>query len=117
MKKIVFIAVVCAFVALPVRAELIQNGSFESGNFVPNHENIMTLPVGSTTITGWTVVNDDIAWIRETNPYGILTPNGFLLLDLTAYDNSAPHGGVTQTIATTVGQNYALSVDLGLIQA
>jgi hypothetical protein len=117
MRKIVFVAVVCAFVGVPLRADLVQNGSFELGNFIDNApvgDNTMALVVGSTDITGWTVVNDAIAWIKEPDPWSILTPNGFLLLDLTGYSDSAPHGGVSQTITTTVGENYTLSVDLGV---
>ena len=117
LRKIIFITLVCAFVAVPVQADLIQNGSFELGNFIPNSDNAMSLTVGSTDISGWTVVNDDIAWIKNMNTWGILTPYGSLFLDLTSYDNTIPHGGVSQTVTTAVGQKYTLSLDLGVLSA
>jgi hypothetical protein len=108
------LALVCVGAAAsPASANLLTNGSFESGSFVPNGDNAMTLSPGSTAITGWTVTNGDLAWINTPNPFGLSAANGTFFLDLTGYDDTAPYGGVTQNIATVLGANYALTFDLG----
>jgi len=112
-----FLTVFClaAVVAVPARAELITNGSFESGSYTDNHGGGMSLPVGSSNITGWTVVSGELAWLNNSNPYGGTTPYGSYFLDLTGYHDSSPYGGVSQTIATAVGQTYTLSFAVGYI--
>ena len=53
--------------------------------------------------------------IENANYFGGLsTPNGNIFLDLTGYHDSAPYGGVEQTINTTPGQTYQLSFELGV---
>ena len=102
-------------------ANLVANGSFENGNFVQNtsFSGTMSVPVGSTAITEWTVIgNDEIAWINLNNPsgfqWGDLEPSdGDWFLDLTEFPADAPFGGVSQNISTVVGENYTLSFDLG----
>ena len=75
-----------AFAASVAHANLIVNGSFENGSFVPNGQNTMSLPVGSTNMTGWTVFNDTVAWISDPNPFaGIHASNGIRSLDLADY--------------------------------
>lgn len=114
-------------VPAPASANLLTNGSFEdTTNFDANSGNdTMVLcstsgcpytPGSSTSITGWTVIGREIAWIGPTNPYSgsaSYASNGNYFLDLTAYNNGAPYGGVSQTIATTSGSSYQLSFDLG----
>jgi hypothetical protein len=73
----------------------------------------MILPVGSTSITGWTVVTDQLAWIDTGNPWGLSAQDGDRFLDLTAYPAGAPFGGISQSIATVPGQQYLLSLYLG----
>jgi hypothetical protein len=73
----------------------------------------MTLNVGSTTITNWTVVADALAWIDSPNPWFLSAQDGNKFLDLTNFQAGAPFGGVTQTIATDVGAAYTLSYYLG----
>jgi hypothetical protein len=96
---------------------LIVNGSFEDiTNFIPNGDDTMVLPLGSTAMPGWTVVGQDgsTAWIGPTNPFsGLTASDGSYFLDLTAYRDAPPYGAVTQTIATTPGVFYQLSFDLG----
>lgn len=95
--------------------DLITNGSFESGLFQVNHPGDVTetLGVGSTAMTGWTVESGSLAWIGPSNPFSLTASQGSYFLDLTDYRSSAPWGGVSQTISTTVGQTYLLSFDLG----
>jgi hypothetical protein len=96
---------------------LVTNGSFESGTFVPTDGNYSDiLNPGSTAMTGWTVVdtaNAQVAWDGPTNPYGLTASNGSYFLDLTSDRDAPPYGGVTQTISTVAGGNYVLTFDLG----
>lgn len=116
--KTVFVLLVLTlavvFYGQPAQAFLVTNGSFEdTTNFVANHpsDNTMTLPSGSTLLTGWTVISGEIAWIGPSNPFGLTASNGSYFLDLTGYD-TGPFGGVQQTISTVSGQ-YQLEFDLG----
>jgi hypothetical protein len=108
---------VAAFIVGGVSAQganLINNGSFEFGNFVPDIHDSMLLGVGATDITGWTVQNGGLAWDGPTNPYGLTAADGSYFLDLSGDHNNPPWGGVvSQTIPTVVGGLYRLSLDLG----
>jgi hypothetical protein len=95
------------------QANLLINGSFESGAFVNQGNDTMSPVVGSTVITGWTVVTDTTAWIGATNPFGLSASNGSFFLDLTNYQAGTPFAGMSQTIATIPGATYSLSFDLG----
>ncbi len=94
-------------------ANLLNNGSFESGTYVNQGSGTMLLGVGATNVTGWTVVLDAIGWIGPANSWSLTASTGDFFLDLTDYAAGAPFGGVSQTIATTPGQAYQLSFDLG----
>jgi len=98
-------------------AQLITNGSFEAGNFTGTNPQSAAgstqLFTGATNITGWTVVNAELAWLQNSNPYGIVASDGVRTLDLTGYHDASPYGGVSQTIATTAGSIYNLSFDIG----
>jgi hypothetical protein len=98
---------------MSAQANLLTNGSFESGGFVNQANDTMSLLSGSTVITGWTVVTDTTAWIGPTNPFSLTASNGSFFLDLTNYQFGAPFAGMSQTIATTPGATYSLSFDLG----
>jgi Protein of unknown function (DUF642) len=89
---------------------LINNGSFESTS------SNRSLPSSSTTISGWTVVAKEIAWL-PSGAFGVTTPFGNSLIDLTGLYDAKPYGGITQTINTTVGQAYNLSFYLGNYQS
>ncbi len=110
-----------AFLATPTaHAQLIANGSFELGNFTGTNPTgatgateLFTSSPTSTYITGWTVVNAEMAWLRNDNPYSVLVSDGSYTLDLTGYHDASPFGGVSQTIATTAGSVYNLSFDIG----
>jgi Protein of unknown function (DUF642)/PEP-CTERM motif len=104
---------VAALMAGSAHANLITNGSFESGAFVNQGNDTMSLAAGSTVITDWTVVTDTTAWIGASNPFGLTASNGSFFLDLTNYQAGAPFAGMSQDIATTLGATYSLSFDLG----
>ncbi|MCI0536188.1 MAG: DUF642 domain-containing protein [Verrucomicrobiales bacterium] len=96
--------------------ELIVNGSFENteGTFAGDSFGVMSLRVpGSSTIPGWTTTSAELVWVDNTNTFGASTPFGTHSLDLTGYHDGYPYGGVTQTISTTPGQTYRLSLALG----
>jgi hypothetical protein len=102
-----------SLVATSAHANAILNPSFEAGGFVNQGNQTMTMAVGSTTITSWTVVGDVMAWINAGNPWSLSAEDGDKFLDLSDYTAGSPFGGVTQTIATTVGSDYVLSYYLG----
>jgi hypothetical protein len=115
--------------AVQAQANLIQNGSFETGTFSGNRENgsVTQLFDGSAEIIGWTVLgggggsSGDIAWENDSNPWGFKASEGTKFLDLTGYinDSTQPHGGITlqQTVNTTIGTRYVLTFDVGSSRA
>jgi hypothetical protein len=90
-----------------------MNGSFEDGTFSPDGNGAVALSPPSTAITGWTVISSQLAWITNSNSFGLSASDGDKLLDLTGYDDSSPYGGVEQSVATTIGDQYLLTFDLG----
>jgi Protein of unknown function (DUF642)/PEP-CTERM motif len=108
-------ALVATFCGLPLRADSIVNGSFETpvvpvGNFT-NFTN------GSTGITGWTVVGapGGVSIVSGTfTQNGISFPAeaGTQWLDLTG-DGTNSNEGVSQSFATTNGTQYTLSFWVG----
>lgn len=106
-------AVAALTVSAAASASLLTNGSFESGTFAPQGNQTMTLAPGATSIDGWVVVSDSIAWIGVGDPWGLDASDGDRFLDLSDYAAGAPFGGVRQSIATTPGTEYTVSFSLG----
>ncbi len=90
---------------------LIKNGSFESGELVPNKNGDMLLHAGATDLTGWIVIND-LTWIDLDNPWKLSASDGNRFVDFTEY-RAKELGGVSQSIQTTVGEVYEITFDLG----
>lgn len=96
--------------------ELIQNGGFETGNFQPTgsptYDTITS--TGSQDLDGWTVVqngasqNTSLVWGKNATDINVHSGTGFI--DLTGVGNTVPHGVLSQTIATIIGQQYNFSV-------
>jgi len=107
------VVAVAALATTAANANLLVNGSFEDGNFNAPGNATMSLPIGSTAMTGWTTFNDTLSWIGTGNPWGLTANDGARFLDLTELSPGAPFGGIRQTVATTAGASYALSFDLG----
>jgi len=109
-----FVATACTtlFVA-QAHANLLTNGSFELGTLVNDGNHAQTFNPGPTNITGWAAVGRQVTWIDAGNPFFLTAQDGNRFLDLTAYITGAPFGGVTQSIATSPGQEYELSFYLG----
>jgi hypothetical protein len=104
----------CLLAALPSRANLLTNGSFE----------VPLVPVGSytgfagasTAIIGWTVVGSDVTVSSGSfsqNGITFQAQSGAQWLDVTGTSSNSTLNGVTQTVATAVGQAYQLDFYVG----
>jgi hypothetical protein len=104
------------------QANLLANGSFDEGTFTGGSFGFPLaeqLHPGSTTLPGWTVTNQELAWFKSGQA-GIATQDGNFALDLTGFcdlglacGSPGEYGGVTQTVATVVGATYRLSFQAG----
>jgi len=109
-------ALLAGFNALPLRADLITNGSFETPVVpVGGYTDFLS---GSTGITGWTVVGSgDVAIVSDTFSQECCTfpaEDGVQWVDLTGVNaNSAE--GVEQSVATTSGTQYTVTFWVGNI--
>ena len=103
-------------VAGSARANLISNGSFE-GPLVPVGTFSLFSP-GSTGITGWTVTGPpgaNVAVVSTAftqNGVAFEAEDGGQWLDLTGFAANSTEG-LTQTVATTAGNSYALTFFVG----
>src|SRR5262249_25594050 len=103
-------------------ANLVTNPSFESGTFTNRGDGFQILPLGSTVIADWTVVNDSLAWGTLPNSAASMNPitpfDETFFLDLQGDGIfGAPYGGVMQTLTTVSGQQYHLAFNLGTEQS
>lgn len=121
--KAIFVVIVLSlavgFYGQPAQAvSLLTNGSFEDlTGWSPPTRDTMILPLGSTTMTGWTVIGENVArqeigWIGPGNPFSLSASKGSYFLDLTGDKDASPFGGVQQTVYLDAGQ-YQLTFDLG----
>ncbi|HEY1935546.1 MAG TPA: VWD domain-containing protein [Acetobacteraceae bacterium] len=94
---------------------LLTDGSFENtSDFDPPNRDTMDLTVGSTVMPGWTVAGGEpLAWVGPGNPFDLSAYDGSYFLDLTGDNDGGPFSGVSQIIATTSGDEYQLTFDLG----
>jgi choice-of-anchor C domain-containing protein len=115
--KVTWMALAIALMTIiPANANLITNGSFETG---PNPGSFTNFNSGSTAITGWVV--------SPNNPLGTVdyigslwvAADGSRSLDLEGSAGdcmfSPPFncpGGIGQTFSTTAGQQYLVTFDL-----
>ena len=114
-KNLLKIAIASSAIAIstltivPVQAaNLIQNGSFETATVTPsNPPGFLTLNVGSTAITGWTVTQGTIDYVDTANWQAA---DGNRSLDLDGTFNSA--GGIQQTFNTIIGSLYRVIFDM-----
>jgi hypothetical protein len=131
MRRICTIAAFAVLLATTAMANLLTNGNFGSGTFTPSlipaFDGGDALFVGSTAMTGWTVVDSNgltvntaqsMAWLPNGS-YGISSEGGSnYFLDLTGYYDASGEvdygvfAGVEQTVTLAAG-NYALSFYLG----
>jgi len=102
---ILVLAVVLGFSG--ARANLLQNGSFETYAKAPSTwstPNIVDfyLNIGNTDIAGWTIINGDIDYMKYST-YTWQAAEGERCLDLCGNPGS---GGVSQTFPTEIGSTY-----------
>ena len=89
-------------VSMGANANLITNGSFESGVAIPVYGYQAIPAVDLTSITGWTVTNVDyISTYWQAS-------NGVRSIDL----NGSSMGSIFQSIATVAGLQYSITFDL-----
>jgi hypothetical protein len=94
------------------------NGGFEVPVQVAPDFATFNIPAGSTTITGWNVVQGNVDLTTTAN-YGPLTntldPSSVQDVDLIGDTGGlalpALFGGLSQSFATTTGQTYRLTFD------
>lgn len=103
---------------MPSGQNLLANPGFETGTFTDRGDGFQILAPGSTVISGWTVINDSLAWGKYPNSapnvHPVVPLEGSFFLDLQGDGIfNSPYGGVTQGIATVVGRKYALTFNLG----
>ena len=103
---------------VPVRANLVHNGSFENlkNTWLDTNCNYMSLLAGSAAIPGWTVTHgttNEIVWAMTLTCDGHTAADRTFFLDLTGFGGDSPNGGVQQRVRDlTIGQEYAFSVDV-----
>jgi hypothetical protein len=110
------IVMATAAFSLPAKAaNLLTNGGFDdTTGFVDQGGGQMALATGSTTITGWTVISNTVAWTAPSNSFGLTGSNGSgSFLDLQGITDGAPFGGVQQSVATCATCVYQLTFFLG----
>ena len=100
-------------------ANVITNGGFESTAPVIPSGGFLNFIPGATGLTGWTVVGNsgtDVSvvntnFVQECCSFPAEEGNNWL--DLTGDGSNHDPEGVQQTIATTVGDNYGVSFNVG----
>ena len=106
--------VIFAALAAQARANLITNGSFEEPVVpVGGFTNFLA---GSTAITGWTVVGVDSSVVSTSFKQLGITFNaeqGNQWIDLAGVTSNSMSSGVSQTVATTIGDSYLLTFYVG----
>lgn len=100
----VAIASVLLAAALPVHANLINNGSFENGTYSGGA--FQTLGSGSTAITGWTIGGNSVDWIKTY--WG--ASDGTYSLDLSG--NGQGSIAASTGFSTVFGETYQVQFDL-----
>jgi choice-of-anchor C domain-containing protein len=85
-------------------AELVTNGSFETGPSVPSSGAVQLNSVDNTSINGWTLSSGNIEYIGGATPYWV-AGDGSASLDLNGVSSQ---GTIQQTLTTEVGQQYTL---------
>lgn len=102
MFMVVLLVLSATFGTHPAQANLLVNGSFESG---PSVGGYVMVPKGSTAITGWVVVDEPA--LNSIDYIGTLwqSADGNRSLDM----NHDYQGAIQQSFATVVNQVYRVS--------
>jgi choice-of-anchor C domain-containing protein len=105
------VQVAAALVALvsagSAHANLLTNGSFESGSAIPGFPPFISPTNGSTAVTGWTVVAGNIDYGTNGNGFWAAS-DGSRSIDM----NGSEAGSIAQTFATVSGAQYQVLFDM-----
>jgi hypothetical protein len=107
-------AVLTLLTATPSRADLIVNGSFETPVAPPG--GFTDFSAANQGLTGWTVLGYDVSILGKNfqqNGITFQAEDGNQSMDLTGVSSNSASDGVSQSVATVVGQQYALSFYVG----
>jgi hypothetical protein len=107
-------AALLALTGTSTEANLILNGSFETPT-VPAGS-FTDFAGGSSSITNWTVQGTDVAIVSGSFSQSGITfeaQDGIQWLDLTGNGGNSKANGVSQNVATVMGQAYNLSFYVG----
>jgi hypothetical protein len=116
------LVVLIVFTALDARANLITNGSFETTvPAVPSGSFNLYSPGNTTGVPGWTVVGPgvDIGVVNTLfaqSGISFGSEDGNNWVDLTGFNANATEG-VSQTIATNIGDSYTLTFWVGNVDS
>jgi hypothetical protein len=96
-------------------ANLVTNPGFETFTGTFGGDGGAQLTTSSTTLTGWSITNGEIAILKTPNSYSLSASEGINFLDLAGYTNTGLPKGISQSIVGLVtGQQYTLSLDIGI---
>ena len=96
-------------------AASISNPSFETftSSVIPS-SGIQLLP-GTTNLTDWSVIGNEIAILTQPNNWGLTASDGDNFLDIAGYSNTWYPKGISQIVTELiVGQQYVITMDLGV---
>lgn len=113
MKKIAAAVVVLLPLLAAADSNIVVNGSFEVGSFLPWGYGSATVVPGASDIGSWSVITNSTAWIGPANPWRLTALDGSKFLDLTEFRSSGSLAGVQQVIPTLTGADYLLTFSIG----
>jgi len=87
-------------------ANLIQNGSFENGDYSQQNYSWVTVDNGQSNITGWDIGGVAVDWHNSAEFSPI--QDGLRAVDLNLNGGSGQTGTLSQTFATDAGTSYIL---------
>lgn len=110
---ITILATLAGVSAACAQANLLTNGSFELP--VGNGQNQIIPGGDSTAVLGWTTILSGVERFDPTLYSVGSAPDGNIVIDVCPFNFTG--GGIQQTFATTVGQQYTLSFSAGTSNA
>ncbi len=112
--RLKIVALTALSLAANIEAAVFVNGSFEAP--VVNPGTFESYGAGSTVITGWTVVGIDSTVVSGSYVEDLIlfqAQDGNQWLDLTGPGTNFSGSGLTQNLATDIGQAYEISFYVG----
>lgn len=112
--RLLLAAFLAAFATNDGKSSLLPNGSFETPTVSAGTYD--TFFAGSGALGGWSILGTNVTVISGSyTESGILFPaaQGDQWLDLTGPGTNLPDNGISQTVATQIGQLYRLSFFVG----